>query len=134
MSTHCQIGVKYERTGKVMSIYCHFDGYPSGVGKMLLKHYNTQKKMEALIANDDLESLGPTLKDNVALQSGDDGFQPSYDSGEDVFLERMSMSAAEYIYLFVIYKRKSKAPRWFIAEGNSLLGFVPLTPKICKMT
>lgn len=32
------------------SIYCHWDGYPTGVGKMLLEHYQDADKVNRLIA------------------------------------------------------------------------------------
>ena len=45
------------KDGKVRSIYCHWDGYPSNNGAILLKHYNTQEKVEALLALGDISSL-----------------------------------------------------------------------------
>ncbi len=30
--------------GIIKSIYCHWDGYPSNNGKILLEHYNSQEK------------------------------------------------------------------------------------------
>ncbi len=41
MSTNCLIGVTHGDNFKV--VYCHFDGYLSGVGAMLLKHYDSAK-------------------------------------------------------------------------------------------
>ena len=41
MSTHCLIGVIHGET--IKTIYCHFDGYPKGVGSMLLKYYDSVK-------------------------------------------------------------------------------------------
>ena len=39
--------------GKWRAIYCHWDGYLDGVGAALLVNYNTQEKVEALIAKGD---------------------------------------------------------------------------------
>jgi hypothetical protein len=39
MSTHSTIAMLY-KDGTVKSIYCHFDGYLSGVGKCLLDNYS----------------------------------------------------------------------------------------------
>jgi hypothetical protein len=41
MSTHCLIGVVHGET--IKTVYCHFDGYPRGVGAMLLKYYDSVK-------------------------------------------------------------------------------------------
>lgn len=60
MSTRCNIIAKTDNgyTG----IYCHRDGYPSGVGKTLLKHYADQYKVNALLDLGDLSSLGDTVE------------------------------------------------------------------------
>ncbi|EAW1173092.1 post-segregation killing protein PndC [Salmonella enterica subsp. enterica] len=56
MSTHSSITVK-TTDGKFRTIYCHFDGYPSGVGKTLVEHYGTQEKAEALLTDGDISFL-----------------------------------------------------------------------------
>jgi len=61
MSTRSQIA-KLESDGKVKSIYCHFDGYLSNNGELLLNYYNTEEKVNELIA---LGSLS-TLDEHVA--------------------------------------------------------------------
>lgn len=40
MSTHSYIGV-IEEDGTLKYVYCHSDGYPSYLGRMLLTYYNT---------------------------------------------------------------------------------------------
>lgn len=42
-------------------IYCHWDGYPAGVGATLAAHYTTPDRVDALIALGDLSSLGAEL-------------------------------------------------------------------------
>ena len=37
---------------KMQSIYCHWDGNITGVGMGLMKHFNTNQKVKALIADD----------------------------------------------------------------------------------
>lgn len=44
--------------GQVVSAYCHWDGYPSGVGKSLKTEYKTVDAALALIARGDMSSLG----------------------------------------------------------------------------
>ena len=45
---------------RVQVIYCHFDGYMSGVGAMLTKHYKTTDRVAELIALGDLVVLTNT--------------------------------------------------------------------------
>jgi hypothetical protein len=45
--------------GTFKSIYCHFDGYLSGVGKILLEDYNTEEKLAALLDLGDISSIDP---------------------------------------------------------------------------
>lgn len=56
MSTHSRIGI-INKDGSIESIYCHFDGYYSHMGAILLKHFNSQKKARALIALGELDSI-----------------------------------------------------------------------------
>ena len=60
MSTRSSIGVKLPN-GNIKAIYCHFDGYPSGVGQTLTEHYTTEEKINALMELGDLSVLGPEI-------------------------------------------------------------------------
>lgn len=60
MGTRSSIGVM-QQDGSVKSIYCHWDGYYSHVGKMLYKHYNTEEKANAVVALGGLSSLYENL-------------------------------------------------------------------------
>jgi hypothetical protein len=60
MSTRSSIGVKLPNE-QIKAIYCHFDGYPSGVGKILKDHYTTEEKINALMELGDLSVLGPEI-------------------------------------------------------------------------
>lgn len=56
--------ISFERPdGKIRSIYCHWDGYPSNNGKILLKHYNADN-LDALMDLGDLSVLGTTPVSN----------------------------------------------------------------------
>jgi hypothetical protein len=57
MSTRCNIAYLDRFTGKVSSIYCHYDGYPDGVGETLNEFYSTDSAARALIALGDISSL-----------------------------------------------------------------------------
>jgi hypothetical protein len=47
--------------GKTLAIHCHWDGYPSHVGRILLTNYNTQESAEELVRLGDLSSIKSTL-------------------------------------------------------------------------
>lgn len=59
MSTRSLIGIK---TGNQYTyIYCHYDGYPSNNGKILLEHYNNTNKIMELLALGDISTLAPSI-------------------------------------------------------------------------
>ena len=66
MSTPSFIGVLYKE-GIIKFVYCHSDGYPSYLGKMLLEHYNTQELATALV---DLGSLS-MVRERLAPDEGE---------------------------------------------------------------
>lgn len=57
MSTRSLIAIKQEN-GSVKSIYCHYDGYPEGVGSTLLDHYRTVEKVNELLELGPISCLG----------------------------------------------------------------------------
>lgn len=63
MSTRSRIGM-INPYGSVSSIYCHFDGYPEGVGKTLHDNWNDIDDIIELIANGD---ISPTEEDYYNL-------------------------------------------------------------------
>jgi len=60
MSTRSLIGIQ-RPDGTITGVYCHFDGYPDTVGKILREHYSDPAKVEQLVALGSLSSLGPRL-------------------------------------------------------------------------
>ena len=65
MSTHSTITMKHA-DGTYTQVYCHYDGYMSRVGRILMEHYQNPAKIEALVNLGDLSSLAPELADCVA--------------------------------------------------------------------
>jgi len=59
MSTRSRIAIKTE--GKILSVYCHHDGYPEGVGNTLKEHYQDPAKILSLMDLGNLSSLGPEI-------------------------------------------------------------------------
>lgn len=46
--------------GQYIGVYCHFDGYLSYNGRVLLENYNTEEKVKELISFGNISSLGET--------------------------------------------------------------------------
>jgi hypothetical protein len=56
MSTRSRIGLQLS-DGSVISIYCHFDGYPEFNGVKLVEHFNSYEKAAELIDLGDISCL-----------------------------------------------------------------------------
>jgi hypothetical protein len=97
MSTRSRIAIETE-SGTVKSIYCHFDGYVSGVGKTLFNHYD-REKLEKLIELGDISSLGESTENTVAYcrDRGEDFHSTDYLNIEGLF-ENCFRSGEEYTY------------------------------------
>ena len=48
MGTRSRIGIQLS-DDSILSVYCHYDGYPSFNGKVLREFYNTKEKASELI-------------------------------------------------------------------------------------
>jgi len=70
MGTRSRIGIEL-KDHSVVSVYCHWDGYPSFNGKMLEKYYTKREDVKQLIDGGSMSCLrtrnhwnaGPSLKD-----------------------------------------------------------------------
>jgi len=60
MATRSTIAVELA-DGAVHQVYCHFDGYPSNNGKILLEHYTDPDLALALIAHGGISVLKPEI-------------------------------------------------------------------------
>jgi hypothetical protein len=56
MATRSRIGLELEN-GSILSIYCHYDGYPEHNGVKLKEHFSTRNKVSELIDGGDISSL-----------------------------------------------------------------------------
>lgn len=59
MSTRSNIGMVSKDGKSAQVIYCHSDGYPSYNGKILLEHYQDEKKIKQLIKLGTFLTLDP---------------------------------------------------------------------------
>ena len=74
MGTRSAIGmVLPDKT--IRSIYCHWDGYPSHQAPILVDHYKTPEKIEALLNLGSLSILGNEIGHKIDFDSRSDGGQ-----------------------------------------------------------
>jgi hypothetical protein len=97
MATRCRIAIENE-SGIVKSIYCHFDGYIDGVGKVLFEHYD-KEKLEKLIELGDISVLGTSTENTIAYcrDRGEDLNFITFPNVEELF-DYGFESGIEYVY------------------------------------
>ena len=138
MATRSNIGIVNE-DGSITGIYCHFDGYPEYVGKMLLNHYTTSDIVNGLMNLGDLsilsENMNPTgphsfnnPQKGVCVAYGRDRGEQNVDSVkyEDLgqYEDMAADTLAEYQYLF-------KDGKWMY-RCTYKGGWNELTAEVCK--
>ena len=65
MSTRARIGL-LQKNGAVLSVYTHWDGYPSHHGPILLQHYSTPARLEKLFELGNLSVLHEKLGEKTS--------------------------------------------------------------------
>ena len=130
MATRSRIGIELE-DGTIKSIYCHWDGYISNNGKLLLNHYTDREKVTQLIELGDISNLAPEVNPSEphTFNKPQDGVTVAYhrdreeklspartDSIRGQFIAR---GYEEYGYLF------NKENQWEVIVNDNV-GFVPL--------
>lgn len=129
-------------------IYCHYDGYLSGVGQQLFSFYKNQEDVKTLISLGDISYLGmipvdpqdmwtkgdyesnPDTKDvytkTYASRGETDVEARDFENLYDLFANAQN-SLAENVYLYSIADKK-----WFYAQGSSMTNeLIELTQKAC---
>lgn len=96
MSTNARIGIQAHADAEVESIYSHWDGYPTGVGKKLQESWRTEEAVRSLIELGDLSNLGTVLGEkhdfdtHMGVYGTDDYMGPGspYGKGWCLFYDR----------------------------------------------
>lgn len=112
MATRSTIA-KLNPDGTVTSIYCHWDGYPDGVGATLEEHYTDLAKIRQLLALGDISILAEEIGEQHDFDNPTDGWTLAYgrDRGEsdvgplvhgstEQWLDSRKGSGCEYGYLW----------------------------------
>ena len=104
MGTRSRIGLELS-DGSILSVYCHWDGYPEFNGVKLQEHFNSYELAAELIDGGDISSLWtnagwnnetlPTTGPQYYSSRGEDR-PPSLDSN----LKEYLTDGEEYAYLF----------------------------------
>ena len=139
MATRSNIAI-VNQDKSISSIYCHWDGYPEYVGKMLLNHYTTSDIVNELLNLGNLSNLDKNVNptESHTFDKPQDGVCVAYgrergekdqeaivfeDLGE--FEDSASNSWADYQYLF-------EDGKWSYRNVNKKNGWKDLTPEVCK--
>jgi len=110
MATRSNIAMK-TADGKIVSVYCHWDGYVANNGKILLENYTDAHKIEALVALGSISSLGEQIGeqqdfDDRSTQKDDWTLFYSRDRGEQLSIQEYDdipswiADMEEYAYLW----------------------------------
>ena len=114
MSTRSNIAIEDPKTKKVKVIYVHCDGYPYGVGKCLVDHYNNRQLAALLFEHGDASYLGATI-DECSFYSRDwDREEDKAREYRDEWMYMHDMKGdfmIEYIYIF-------KDNRWHVSTSK----------------
>lgn len=70
MATRSAIGYMTP-TGKVRAVYCHWDGYVAGVGRILETHYQEARKIAQLIELGDISILDKNIGTKIDFDDRD---------------------------------------------------------------
>ena len=129
MATRSRIGLMLE-DGTIKHSYCHFDGYPHGVGHTLVGHYSDIQKVEELLSFGDMSFLSPKVnpegehsfnnpEKDVTVFYGRDRGDADIDSvitSMDEYLSVKYSSCIDYQYIF-------SGGHWWVYDNNDKFGW-----------
>ena len=111
MSTNSLVAYLNE-DGSVVSSYVHYDGYATGVGEMLLEHYNSDKLARDLAwCLGYASSLKETISESHEDRANTDEAE-TYESYEDFEEYIRECSHLEYVYVWDTHKDEWLVATW----------------------
>ena len=100
MGTRSNIGARQEN-GTIKAIYCHWDGYPEGVGAVLTEHYNDPAKVKALLNLGDFSSIAENIDEiETYAKRGETDTEARIYSTREEWLKDIEDSGVEFLYIF----------------------------------
>lgn len=132
MATRSDISVKVG--DKYRTVYCHWDGYLTHNGAILLEHYNSQKLAEELVSNGDISSLGEKCSkpEGHSFENRIEGYTVYYgrDRGEEGTeykeSEERPQCEEEYLYVF-------EDDKWHVESEYIQNGYQELTEELIAL-
>ena len=105
MSTRSYIGTLKEDK-QVFFVYCHFDGYPTGVGRLLREYYDRPEDVINMLSFGNISSLASTIEDTTFY--GRDRKEANQEQTQATYDEYLPSTGSEdsgvaYKYLFNEY-------------------------------
>lgn len=94
MGTRSYIGRMID--GQVKAVYCHWDGYPEGVGQTLVCNYG-EKQVDGLLELGGFSSLQETVEETSESAYHEDVFVAS---SKDDYYRNSPFGDIEYSYLY----------------------------------
>ena len=107
MATRSRIGLLLD-TEHVLSVYHHWDGYPSWLGVFLQQNYTTKDQIAELLDGGDISSINSETDwnnekvDTYVLYYNDRGekTEPRLDLNVEDYIENKLSAMEDYAYLF----------------------------------
>lgn len=122
------------KDNSIKGVYCHFDGYPEGVGKTLMKYYSKPPKLKELIELGPISALGYNTKYSDNSEQGTKDYHRwrneekvwSYFSSKDDYLHQtIHHLLEEYSYLLTLNGQ------WLVSSpDNALYSWINLNELI----
>lgn len=120
MSTRSVIAKKTD-SGYV-GVYCHFDGDISYNGKILLENYSDETKLDKLLEQGSISSLGKRIgtkhsfndrpKNETTFYHRDRGEKLVIHTWKTPYIMMLEMTGCEFFYVW-------NDGEWFVSEGGS---------------
>lgn len=111
MATRSTIGIK-SQDGTIKAIYCHWDGYPEGVGAGLVQFYNTPQQVTELINLGGFSALRETLEETKAGAYDTPSDSARTFTGEKDWFENFN-AGEEFFYLY------TEGEGWKYSQGGN---------------
>ena len=111
MGTRSRIGIQL-KDNSVLSVYCHWDGYPSFNGRVLNEFYSTPEKVADLINGGNISSLHTNVgwNNETLPETGPQYYtsrgesikenEPELNKNQREYLKTADNCGEEYAYLF----------------------------------
>ena len=107
MGTSANIGIYNPKNNSVIASYCHYDGYVEGVGKTLVKSYNSQYDAEIVAKGGYLSSLSDDYLESKTNSVNSDA-PIEYENIKHFLKQSFNDTGAEYAYVW-------DGNTWFVA-------------------